>query len=69
VTAATATAKTSYRHDPLYGVDNALVTSDWREPPHPVPESSLIGTSYEGFPAVASYVVAAPGSWVFAGTG
>jgi len=61
--------KTSYQQDPLYGKDNALVTSDWREPPSPDPESSLIGTLYEGYPAVAPYVVAAPGSWVFAGTG
>ena len=61
--------KTSYAEDPMYGVDDALVTSDWREPPDPDPESSLIGTSYEGYPAVARYVVAAPRSWVFAGTG
>jgi hypothetical protein len=38
--------KTSYADDPLYGKDNALVTSDWREPPDPQPESSLIGTLY-----------------------
>ena len=61
--------KTSYTEDPLYGQDNALVTSDWREPPHPDPESSLIGTIYEGYPAVAPYVVVAPDSWLFAGTG
>ncbi len=61
--------KTSYMEDPMYGVDNALVTSDWREPPDPDPESSLIGTIYEGYPAVAPYVVVSPGSWVFAGTG
>jgi hypothetical protein len=61
--------KTSYTEDPLYGKDNALVTSDWREPPVPDPESSLIGTLYEGYPAVAAYVVTAPGCWVFAGTG
>ncbi len=61
--------KTSYARDPMYGVQDALVTSDWREPPRPDPESSLIGTLYEGYPAVASYVVAAPDSWVFAGTG
>jgi hypothetical protein len=61
--------KTSYLRDPMYGKDNALVTSDWREPPAPDPESSLIGTSYEGYPAVAPYVVASPDSWVFAGTG
>ena len=61
--------KTSYPRDPMFGVQDALVTSDWREPPRPDPESSLIGTLYEGYPAVASYVVAAPDSWVFAGTG
>ena len=36
------------------------MTSDWREPPHLDPESSLTGTLYEGFPAVADYVVATP---------
>jgi hypothetical protein len=61
--------KTSYTEDPMYGVDNALVTSDFREPPDPDPESSLIGTIYEGYPAQAPYVVVSPGSWVFAGTG
>jgi len=61
--------KTSYRSDPMYGVDNALVTSNWRDAPDPVPESSVIGTLYEGYPAVAPYVVMSPGSWVFRGTG
>jgi hypothetical protein len=61
--------KTSYTQDPMYGVDNALVTSDWREPPAADPESSLIGTIYEGYPATAPYVVVSPDSWVFAGTG
>ncbi|HUY50143.1 MAG TPA: N,N-dimethylformamidase beta subunit family domain-containing protein [Streptosporangiaceae bacterium] len=61
--------KTSYLQDPMYGKDNALVTSDWREPPSPDPESSLIGTLYESNPADAPYVVASPDSWLFAGTG
>jgi hypothetical protein len=61
--------KTSYTQDPMYGVHNALVTSDWRDPPAPDPESSLIGTSYEGYPATAAYRVSAPDSWLFAGTG
>jgi hypothetical protein len=60
--------KTSYTEDPMYGVDNALVTSDWRDEPDPEPESSVIGTLYEGYPAVAPYVVVAPDSWVFDGT-
>jgi hypothetical protein len=61
--------KTSYQLDPLYGVQNDLVTSDWREPPNADPESSLIGTLYEGYPAVADYVVLTPGAWMFKGTG
>ena len=61
--------KTSYTEDPMYGVNNALVTSDWREPPHPDPESSLIGTTYEGYPVDAPFVVAATDSWVYRGTG
>jgi hypothetical protein len=61
--------KTSYTSDPMYGKDNALVTSDFREPPVPDPESSLIGTIYEGYPANAAYEVVSPDSWLFAGTG
>jgi hypothetical protein len=61
--------KTDYTQDPMYGKDDALVTSDWREPPHADPESSLIGTIYEGYPVDASYVVSSPKSWVFKGTG
>ena len=62
--------KTSYSRDPMYGKDNALVTNNaWREPPDPDPESSVIGTLYEGYPTVADYVVATPDAWMFAGTG
>ena len=61
--------KTSYPQDPMYGKDNALVTNDYREPPDPDPESSLIGTLYESNPTNADYVVATPDAWMFAGTG
>ncbi len=61
--------KTSYPQDPMYGKDNTLVTSDWRDPPHPVPESSLIGTLYESNPVDAAYIVATPEAWMFEGTG
>jgi hypothetical protein len=61
--------KTSYELDPMYGKHDALVTSDWREGPHPDPESSLIGTLYEGFPAIADFVVETPDAWMFKGTG
>ncbi|HEX8007013.1 MAG TPA: N,N-dimethylformamidase beta subunit family domain-containing protein [Trebonia sp.] len=61
--------KTSYSEDPMYRTDPTEVTSDWREPPNSDPESSLIGTIYEGYPADAAYVVSSPDSWVFKGTG
>jgi hypothetical protein len=61
--------KTSYTQDPMYGVNNALVTSDWREPPDPDPESSLTGTLYESNPANSNFIVASPNSWLYANTG
>src|SRR5258708_27546268 len=61
--------KTSYLQDPMYGKDNALVTSDWREPPSPGPEASLIGTLYESNPTHPAHVVASPGSRLFARAG
>jgi N,N-dimethylformamidase beta subunit-like, C-terminal len=61
--------KTAYTEDPEYGKDPTEVTSDWRDPPNSDPESSLIGTIYEGYPVDASFVVSAPSSWVYAGTG
>lgn len=61
--------KTSYPQDPMYGRADALVTSDWREPPNPDPESSLTGTLYESNPVDAAYVVATPDAWLFRGTG
>jgi hypothetical protein len=60
--------KTDYTADPMYGKDDALVTGNWRDAPSPDPESSLIGTLYESYPADASYRVASPSSWVFKGT-
>ena len=39
--------------DPMYGKDPSLVTSDWRAATSPDPESSLIGTLYESYPATA----------------
>lgn len=61
--------KTSSDLDPMYGVHDELVTSDWREPPHADPESSLIGTLYEGYPAISDLVVHSPHAWMFRGTG
>ena len=55
--------------DPLFGVDNEEVTSQWREAPVPRPESVLLGGLYQCNPVHADIVVAAASSWVFAGTG
>lgn len=61
--------KTDYTQDPMYGVDDRLVTNDFREPPDADPECSLTGTYYEAYPTEADYRVIEPSSWLFAGTG
>jgi len=61
--------KTAYREDPEYAKDPAEVTSDWRDAPNSDPESTLIGTIYEGYPVDAPFVVSSPSSWVYRGTG
>jgi hypothetical protein len=55
--------------DPLYGVDNTDVTSDWPAGPDPRPESVLIGDMYQSNPVDAALVVSTPGAWGFEGTG
>ena len=61
--------KSDYRADPEYAKDPSEVTSDWRSAPNSDPESSLIGTLYEGYPVDAPFVVSSPSSWVYHGTG
>lgn len=61
--------KTSYRSDPSYASDPALVTTDFRSPPAADPESSLTGVLYEGYPVDAPYVVHAADHWLYDGTG
>jgi hypothetical protein len=56
--------------DPLNGVDNAAVTSDWPAPPDPQPEQSLVGAAYNCFTSTRSAgVVVDPSNFLFAGTG
>jgi hypothetical protein len=55
--------------DPLFGVDNEEVTSQWREAPVPRPESLLLGGLYQCNPVHADMVIASASSWVFVGTG
>ena len=61
--------KTAYDQDPLYGSDDALVTTDFRADPSPDPESSMTGVLYEGYPTDAPYVVINAEHWLYAGTG
>ncbi|HEY3512119.1 MAG TPA: N,N-dimethylformamidase beta subunit family domain-containing protein [Kribbella sp.] len=44
-------------------------TAKWRSKPDPRPENSLTGMLYECFPAVGSFTVRDPASFLFAGTG
>jgi hypothetical protein len=59
----------SAREDPMYNVDNRVVTVDWRAPPVSHHEASLVGNSYECNPVKADMVVADSSAWVFEGTG
>jgi N,N-dimethylformamidase beta subunit-like, C-terminal len=61
--------KTDWRQDPLYGIRNRDVTSEWRTGPVPRPESALNGGLYQCNPVQADMIVARPTSWLFAGTG
>jgi len=61
--------KTDWRQDPLYGVRNRDVTSEWRTGPVPRPESALNGGLYQCNPVQADMIVVRPTSWLFAGTG
>ncbi|MFG2639042.1 N,N-dimethylformamidase beta subunit family domain-containing protein [Streptomyces sp. NPDC048362] len=61
--------KSSFRADPCYGSRPAQVTTDFRLPPAPDPESALTGVLYEGFPVDAPYVVHAADHWLYDGTG
>jgi hypothetical protein len=55
--------------DPLNRKDSARVTTSWRAPPSPRPESSMIGDYYECNPVDASMVIVDPTFFLFNGTG
>lgn len=57
------------REDPLYGINNALVTANWPAPPDAAPESSLTGQVYACASPRAPLVVTEPHGWIWAGTG
>jgi hypothetical protein len=55
--------------DPLYGVNDPIVTANWPDPPAAQPQSTLIGDMYQSNPVNAPLVVADASSWLFRGTG
>jgi hypothetical protein len=55
--------------DPLRGIDDAQVTTSFRDAPASNPESSLIGNYYECNPVKADWVVADASAWMFEGSG
>lgn len=59
----------SAAEDPLNATAKGLVTVNWRDPPVDLPESSLIGQSFECNPAKADGVVAEASAWLFDNTG
>ncbi|WP_374772014.1 hypothetical protein OG756_01690 [Streptomyces sp. NBC_01310] len=60
--------KNDYAQDPGFQQGSAP-TNDFRRPPTPDPESSLLGVIYAGYPVDAPYVVSHPDHWLLAGTG
>ncbi|MEJ8640588.1 N,N-dimethylformamidase beta subunit family domain-containing protein [Streptomyces sp. MS1.HAVA.3] len=61
-------SRTRYAKDPGFRQGSAP-TNDFRRPPAPDPESSLLGVIYAGYPVDATYVVSHPDHWILAGTG
>jgi hypothetical protein len=56
--------------DPLFGVENKEVTSNWRSTPVPRPESAVLGAMYDCHGVShADMVVPDADVWVFAGAG
>jgi hypothetical protein len=56
--------------DPMSGVNNAIVTTNWRDAPVNLPENGLLGVMYEDIlQSTASYVVQNASHWIYAGTG
>lgn len=65
-----ATDPTAPGPDPMLGVNNSVVTTNWREDPVNLPENGLIGVMYEDIISHdAAYVVQNASHWVYAGTG
>lgn len=67
----TATSSDPPGPDPLFGVNNPLVTTNWRDTPVNQPENAVEGVMYDGQVPNNNYayVVQNSSNWVYAGTG
>lgn len=57
----------SFAQDPVSRTDPMDATTQWRSPPFPRPESTLLGNFYQCNPAQADMIAADAGSWLTAG--
>ena len=56
--------------DPMWNVNNSLVTTTWRDPVVNMPENGLLGVMYEQQEDIDyAYVVTNASNWIYAGTG
>jgi hypothetical protein len=55
--------------DPMYGVNNSVLTTLWRDPLVGRPEESMMGAMFSGEAVDQDYVVQNASNWVYAGTG
>ena len=55
--------------DPMVGVNNAVVTTNWRSDPVDRPENAVVGEMFGGEVNNANYIVKNASHWVYAGTG
>jgi hypothetical protein len=56
--------------DPMWNVNNSLVTTNWRDPVVNMPENGLLGVMYEQQEDNDyAYVVTNASNWIYAGTG
>jgi len=67
----TAIFNTAPGPDPMFGVNNAIVTTNWRDTPVNMPENAVIGVMYDGQVSNNNYpyVVQNASNWVYTGTG
>src|SRR5258708_37540762 len=65
-----ATDNTPPGPDPMWNVNNSIVTTNWRDPTVNLPENAIIGVMDEQqVDNNYAYVVSGASSWVFANTG